>query len=295
MFTIGEQVLYVELKDGGAVKRYLFPNELTVMPKLKSFLEDYPNIMLIRQSIGSIKSAMEPAESVMELVEIPTKVDGLFNISMPGHPDVPEAFGRYSKELIDLVASHETKEESGVSKMHVVTGNEANNLTDSLRNQVSSSSQNPSADLTAQLKGQIAERQSRPPAIASSPSHTLSLHQPQHQAANSNVNKPNSADDEVFDFEDYICRYVEEIEDIVLENKDLLVEIVDQLALMNRDIFALKSEKIVTSDVLSTITAQQLQKWFAEAAGVKGFDHAFEILAEKLRSGKDTAEEIIET
>jgi hypothetical protein len=44
--------------------------------------------------------------------------------------------------------------------------------------------------------------------------------------------------------------------------------------------------------VVSTITATQLQKWFAEAAVANGFEKAFEVLADKLRGDTVVAEEV---
>lgn len=263
----GDQALYVELTDADSRKRYLIPNELTMLPKLHALLAKFPSVSFVRSGIANITSDPDSSEldSLNEIQDIPAKVDSLYRAHMPDHPDSVDNFVRYSKALIDLI------QETEVSPvLELPTGSSAPDtkpsLTDQLRDQVGSvgSSVPPGTQVEGGQLSLVADNKE--------PSLTEKLRKQVTKVTGSSVPAPRlnvssvpnqtmqEAQDE-FDHQDYVERQLE-----------ALHEKIDALTL-----------QVAAPQQGQDITGTQLGQWFAEAAAKVGFDKAFEVLAKRIK------------
>lgn len=282
MFSKETQAIYVELADSGGRKRYLLPNELTTLGKLKALLTKYPQISLVRNGFAKVTSDPDKSEldSIMEIEHIPVKVNALYRVHMPDHPDIVDNFARYSEDLINLIA-----EESEVNEMQIVTSNPVS-LTESLKAQVNSpevsfpsASVAPGASLTDSLKAQVdAKREAtrnRPQAPAAHVESSSAPWVDQLPRKLASVMSEQTDEELALDHEEYVERHLE-------EQYEILLQVVDQISSINEKVDAI-GVRMYAPEVGETLTGEQLEKWFSEAAAKVGFAQAFEILALRIQ------------
>lgn len=288
MFAVDTQAIYVELSDSAGRKRYLLPNELTTMGKLKALLTKYPQLSLVRQGIAGIKSGPDKSEldTIMEIEHLPVKVDALYRVHMPDHPDTVDNFARFSEGLIKLV-----NEESEVSQMQTaVASSSSSSLTDQLKAQLPSSQQadislssGSGPSLTDSLKQQVAQQKAdkRPQAPAAP------VAPPAQQSGGSSAAPwvehlprrlgevlSEQGETEIMEHEEYVEKHLE-------EQYEILLQIIDELSALHDKVDAI-GIRIIAPQQGEPITGKQLQTWFAESAAKVGFEQAFEALAMRL-------------